>query len=195
MGTIVVTARLKYDVADTEIETSQKDQNYEQFSKEVTDEIKKIRKTFPKCKLKPKRSQPPIFSVKGEKVDGEMMDCPIMTYIRKDRTFLRLELPSVLRLSNACEEQVEAKYESADLASTYCQLEATSPEDRMRERQERATRERTVLEDQLIHYWRVCSIAPDIEVPEIIVKNSVKVLKQFNFNNKWSQKAAKRASK
>jgi hypothetical protein len=165
------------------------------FDKDVTDEIKKIRKKLPKCPSKSKRSPPPIFSVKGEDVDGEDKDCRIMTYIGKDKTFRQLELPDALQLSNACAELVEAKYESANVGSTYCQVEADSREDRMKEQRERATREKTYLEDQLFHYWSVCTIAPDIEVPEIITKNSVDVLKRFGFKNKWTGKPAKRAGK
>lgn len=181
---IVGSARFSH--TDVELETTQ--QNYEQFSKQVTDEIRKIRRTLPKCKLKGKRKNPPIFSVNP---DNE--DCRIMTYA--DKTFRHLELPGAQLVLDGCAEVVEAQYESASLGSAYCDVGATSPQDRMKERQERATREKTVLEDQLFRYWRACTIAPDIEVPEIIVKNSAKVLKRFGFNKKWPQKPAKRGIK
>jgi hypothetical protein len=165
------------------------------FNKEVTDEIRKIRKKLPKCSSKPKRSQPPLFSVKGEDPEGEEKDCRIMTYMQEEKAFRQFELHDATKLSNACEELVKAKYESADVDSTYCQVDADSPEDKLKKARDKATKEKTVLEDQLIRYWNVCTVAPDFEPAEIITKNSVAVLRKFNFNNKWKGQPAKRAGK
>lgn len=116
-----------------------------------------------------------------------------MTYT--DKTFRHLDLPDAKQVLDGCEELIEAKYESADVGATYCAMEAASPEDRIRERLDRSLREMTSLEDQLFRYWGVCTIAPDIEIPEIITKNSVDILKRFGFKNKWAPKPAKRAGK
>jgi len=176
----------RFRYTDPEGETSQ--QNYEQFTKQVNKEVRKIRDKLPKCKLKGKRKNPPIFSL-----DPENKDCRIMTYA--DKSFRDLTLPDAQNVLDGCAEVVESKYESANVGSTYCELEAFSPDDRMKERQERAIREMTVLEDQLFHYWRVCTIAPDAEIPELVVNNSVKVLKRMSSNKKWPKKPAKRAGK
>lgn len=178
--------------AEPEAATDVTESHFEEFSKSVRDEIRKIRKDFPKCKLKGKRKNPPIFSL-----DPANKDCRIMTYldIDGDKLFRELGLPEAKNMLDGCAEIVEAKFESAYVGSTYCALEANSPSDRMREREERATREKTVLEDQLIRYWRACTISPDFEPAEIIVNNSVDVLKRFNFHNKWSVPPATRAGK
>lgn len=165
---------------------------FEQFSRQVRDEIRKIRKALPKCKLKGKPKNPPIFSL-----DPENKDCRIMTYFEKngDKLFRDLMLADAQRVLDGCAEIVEAKYESAYVGSTYCELEANSPSDLMQQREDRATREKTVLEDQLIRYWRACTVAPDFEPTEIIVNNSADVLKRFNINRKWSGPPAARAGK
>jgi hypothetical protein len=181
---IISSARFSH--TDPDFATTE--QQFEKFSKQVTDEIRKIRKKFPKCKLKGERKNPPIFSV-----DAENKDCRIMTNV--GQTFKQLDLSDAKQVLDGCEELIEAKYESANVGATYCALEAASPEDRMRQRVDRSEREMTVLEDQLFRYWSVCTIAPDIEIPEIITKNSVDVLKRFGFKNKWAPKPAKRAGK
>jgi hypothetical protein len=181
---IVRTARFGW--SDPDAETSQ--QQYEKFSQQVNDNIRSIRKTFPKCQPKGKRKNPPIFSV-----DPGNRDCRIMTYV--DKSFRELSLLDAQQVLDGCAEVVEAKYESAYVGSTYCQLEAAAPEDRMKEQQDRATREMTFLEDQLFRYWSVCSIAPDIKAPQIIVNNSVNVLKRMSSSKKWPTKPAKRAGK
>lgn len=166
--------------------------HFEEFSRRVRDEIQKIRKKLPKCKLKGKRKNPPIFSLAPED-----KDCRIMTYyeFQGDKLFRDLSLPDAQQVLDGCAEIVEAKYESAYVGSTYCALEANSPAELMQQREDRATREKTVLEDQLIRYWRACTISPDYEPTEIIVNNSVDVLKRFNYYRKWKAPPAGRAGK
>jgi hypothetical protein len=182
----IIVSNARFSHTPAEGDTSQQD--YEGFSKQVREEIRKIRKKFPKCETKGKPRNPPIFSV-----DTARQDCRIMTYV--DKSFQQLGLPDAQTKLDGCAELAEAKYESAYVATTYCELQATSPADRMNERQERANREMTVLEDQLIRYWRACTISPDFEPADIILKNSVDVLKRFNYNNKWSAPPARRAGR
>jgi hypothetical protein len=186
-------AQISFGLSFADEEVSQK--NLDAFNKEVTDEIREIRKKLPKCPSKSKRSQPPIFSVKGEDPEGGEKDCRIMTYMQQDKIFRQLGVSDATSLSNACEELVQAKYESADVDSTYCQVDADSPVDKVKKALDKAVREKTALEDQLIQYWRACTVAPDFEPAEIITKNSVAVLKKFNFDNKWKGQPAKRAGK
>lgn len=185
---IISVARLSFPG----LEDASAKQDYEQFNKRVRNEVRKIRKTFPKCKVKGKRKNPPIFSL-----DPENQDCRIMTHyeMNGDKLFRELGVTDAQRVLDGCAEIVEAKYESTYVGSTYCAMEANSPFERMQERQERATREMTVLEDHLIRYWRACTISPDYEPTEVIVNNSVDVLKRFNYYRKWKAPPAGRAGK
>lgn len=190
---VISSLRLQYAGAESDMT----DQEYDDFNRKLNDEIKKIRAKIPKCKSKskPKRSPPPVFSVKGADPEGGETDCRIMTYMQQNKTFRQLELHDAQRATTACEELVAAKYESADVDSTYCQINANSPEERAKKHMDKAKREQAILEDQLIRYWNACTVAPDFEPAEIITKNSVAVLKKFNFNNKWKGQPAKRAGK
>ena len=159
---------------------------YAEFMKDVGKEFKKIRKAHPKCP-KSKLGDVPIFSVLPDSGD-----CRVSAYVNK--SFQPLSLADVLETTAACDELVAAKYEAAYVSEAYCSMESNYA-DKAKEQFEKALREKTFLEDQLMHYWSVCTIAPDAEIAQIVAKNTVDKLKKITTKNQWTKKKAARAAK